>query len=133
MTPPKFDLVVEDCNTALSFDKKYLKALNRRAMAYEGLEKWEDALRDFTAATILDRFQNQGTANSVERVLKVLSAQKAKEIVEVWVCPLRLPPAKICSLRTVHRDCPHIPSFLRTSRLSDHASFVRCSVITLTK
>ncbi len=39
--------------------------------------------RDFTAATILDRFQNQGTANSVERVLKVLSAQKAKEIVEV--------------------------------------------------
>ena len=83
MTPPKFDLVVEDCNTALSFDKKYLKALNRRAMAYEGLEKWEDALRDFTAATILVRFQNQGTANSVERVLKVLSAQKAKEIVEV--------------------------------------------------
>ena len=45
MTPPKFDLVVEDCNTALSFDKKYLKALNRRAMALEALEKWEEALR----------------------------------------------------------------------------------------
>jgi import receptor subunit TOM70 len=40
---------------------------------------------DYTAATIIDRFQNQGTANSVERVLKSLSAQKAKEIMEVSV------------------------------------------------
>ncbi|KAF8183633.1 ADP/ATP carrier receptor [Pholiota molesta] len=82
MTPPKYQEVVEDCDAALKLDPKYLKALNRRAMALEGLEKWEEALRDYTAATIIDRFQNQGTANSVERVLKSLSAQKAKEIME---------------------------------------------------
>lgn len=41
--------------------------------------------QDFTAATIIDRFQNQSTANSVERVLKSLSAQKAKEIMQVSV------------------------------------------------
>lgn len=45
MTPPKYDLVVEDCDAALKLDTKYLKALNRRAMALEGLEKWEEALR----------------------------------------------------------------------------------------
>jgi hypothetical protein len=38
---------------------------------------------DITAATILDRFQNQNTASAVERVLKSLSATKAKEILDV--------------------------------------------------
>lgn len=45
MTPPKYQEVVEDCDAALKLDSKYLKALNRRAMAFEGLEKWEEALR----------------------------------------------------------------------------------------
>ncbi|KAF4622222.1 hypothetical protein D9613_009198 [Agrocybe pediades] len=82
MSPPSYEKVVEDCDSALKLDPKYVKALNRRAMAYEGLEKWEEALRDFTAATILDKFQNQTTANSVERVLKVLAAQKAAAIMK---------------------------------------------------
>jgi import receptor subunit TOM70 len=38
---------------------------------------------DFTSATILDRFQNQGTAVAVERVLKALATKKAKEIMQV--------------------------------------------------
>jgi len=45
MSPPKFDLVVEDCNAALALDPKYIKALNRRATALEGLQRWEEALR----------------------------------------------------------------------------------------
>ncbi|KAF5319187.1 hypothetical protein D9619_008768 [Psilocybe cf. subviscida] len=82
MTPPNYDLVVEDCNAALNLDAKYLKALNRRAIALEGQNNLFEALRDFTAATILDRFQNQTTANAVERVLKVLSAEKASQIMK---------------------------------------------------
>jgi hypothetical protein len=39
------------------------------------------AAADFTAATILDKFQNQNTAQSVEHVLKKLAAKK--EIVAV--------------------------------------------------
>jgi hypothetical protein len=38
---------------------------------------------DFTAATILDKFQNETAAQSVERVLKKLSSEKATEILAV--------------------------------------------------
>lgn len=45
MSPPLHEKVVEDCDSALKLDPKYVKALNRRAMAYEGLGKWEEALK----------------------------------------------------------------------------------------
>ncbi|KAF8632464.1 hypothetical protein AX15_001866 [Amanita polypyramis BW_CC] len=79
-SPPKYELVLEDCDEALKLDPVYVKALNRRAMALEGLERYYEALRDFTAATILDKFQNQSTAQSVERVLKKLATKQATEI-----------------------------------------------------
>ncbi|KAJ6510652.1 ADP/ATP carrier receptor [Mycena sanguinolenta] len=80
MTPPKHDLVVQDCDEALKLDPNYVKALNRRAMALEGLHRYLEALRDFTAATILDKFTNQNAAQSVERVLKKLTGEKSAEI-----------------------------------------------------
>jgi len=80
MSPPKHELVIEDCDTALNLDHNYVKALNRRAGALEGLKRYEEALRDFTAATILDKFKNEGAGQAVERVLKKLSNEKAAEI-----------------------------------------------------
>ncbi|GLB42705.1 putative tetratricopeptide repeat [Lyophyllum shimeji] len=80
MQPPQLDLVVEDCDAALKLDSNYVKALNRRAIALEGLDRLDEALRDFTAATILDKFANQGTAQAVERVLQKLATKKAQEI-----------------------------------------------------
>ncbi|KAF7290750.1 ADP/ATP carrier receptor [Mycena indigotica] len=80
MTPPLYDKVVEDCDEALKLDPNYVKALNRRAMALEGLQRHVEALRDFTAATILDKFTNQSASQSVERVLKKLTSAKATEI-----------------------------------------------------
>ncbi|KAL1674312.1 hypothetical protein EV122DRAFT_269598 [Schizophyllum commune] len=82
LSPPKYEEVVADCDEALRLDPKYVKALNRRATALEALERYEEALRDFTAATILDKFQNQSAATSVERVLKKLSALQAAEIMK---------------------------------------------------
>lgn len=38
---------------------------------------------DYTAATILESFQNEATAVSVERVLKKLSGEKAATIMAV--------------------------------------------------
>ncbi|RPD58165.1 ADP/ATP carrier receptor [Lentinus tigrinus ALCF2SS1-7] len=80
LNPPQHDKVVEDCDAALALDKKYLKALNRRATALEALERYEEALRDFTAAAILDQFQNMSSAEAVERVLKKLATKKATDI-----------------------------------------------------
>ena len=44
---------------------------------------------DYTAATILDRFQNSSSASAVERVLKVMASEKAKELISV--CAVSLP------------------------------------------
>ena len=38
---------------------------------------------DFTAAAILDKFQNENAAQAVDRVLKKLSSEKAAEIIAV--------------------------------------------------
>ncbi|TFK35789.1 mitochondrial outer membrane translocase receptor TOM70 [Crucibulum laeve] len=78
--PPQNEKVIADCNQALTLDHNYIKALNRRATACENLLKYEDALRDYTAATILDKFQNSSTSNSVERILKLIAETKAREI-----------------------------------------------------
>jgi mitochondrial import receptor subunit TOM70 len=101
MSPPKHELVIEDCNSALNLDRHYVKALNRRAGALEALKRYEEALRgtseyqycwraclttrlvDFTAGTILDKFQNETAAQAVERVLKKLAGEKAEEILAV--------------------------------------------------
>ncbi|EIW52732.1 ADP/ATP carrier receptor, partial [Trametes versicolor FP-101664 SS1] len=80
LNPPQHEKVIEDCDQALALDKNYLKALNRRATALEALGRFEEALRDFTAAAILDKFQNMSAAESVERVLKKLATDKAAEI-----------------------------------------------------
>ncbi|THV05355.1 mitochondrial outer membrane translocase receptor TOM70 [Dendrothele bispora CBS 962.96] len=80
VSPPNYELVVQDCDDALKLDSKYVKALNRRASALENLERYAEALRDYTAVTILERFANQQSAQSVERVVKTWSTKKAQEI-----------------------------------------------------
>ena len=45
MQPPQYQQVVADCDSALDLDKRYIKALNRRATALEALERFEEASR----------------------------------------------------------------------------------------
>ena len=45
MSPPKLDLVVEDCNEALKLNPDYVKALNQCAAALEQHGQHEKALR----------------------------------------------------------------------------------------
>ncbi|KAI9806747.1 MAG: TOM (translocase of outer membrane) complex component [Sarcosagium campestre] len=75
-----WDKVIEDTTAALSLDSEYVKALNRRANAYEQLEKFAEALLDYTASCIIDGFRNDHSAQSVERLLKKVAQKKGKEI-----------------------------------------------------
>lgn len=38
------DKAIEDCTAALKLDSSYAKAMNRRAAAYEKLERYSDAM-----------------------------------------------------------------------------------------
>lgn len=78
----EFDKVIEDTTAAINLDSEYVKALNRRANAYEHTEKYSEALLDFTASCIIDGFRNEQSAQSVERLLKKVAESKAKVILE---------------------------------------------------
>ncbi|KAF9295048.1 mitochondrial precursor protein import receptor tom70 [Linnemannia elongata] len=78
----KFDNVIEDTTFALKMNPTYVKALGRRAHAYENTGKHQEAMHDFTALCILDGFKNESFAQSMERNLKKVADVKAKEILK---------------------------------------------------
>jgi mitochondrial import receptor subunit TOM70 len=77
-----WDKVIEDTTAAISLEPTYVKALNRRANAYEQVQRNSEALLDYTASCIIDQFANQGNAQSVERLLKKVAEAKGKAILE---------------------------------------------------
>ncbi|KAG8994003.1 TOM (translocase of outer membrane) complex component, partial [Tulasnella sp. 427] len=79
LQPPKYENVVQDCDEALKLDPIYIKALNRRAGALEALGRNEEALRDYTATTILEKFQNETTTQNLEKALKAIAIAKTEE------------------------------------------------------
>lgn len=74
--------MVEDTTAAINLDNEYVKALNRRANAYDHLERYSEALLDYTASCIIDGFKNDQSAQSVERLLKKVAEAKGKAILE---------------------------------------------------
>ncbi|KAK0727074.1 hypothetical protein B0T26DRAFT_640056 [Lasiosphaeria miniovina] len=90
-----WEKVVEDTTAAIGLDPEYIKALNRRANAYDHLGKYSEALLDFTASCIIDGFRNEQSAQAVERLLKKFADSRAKEILASK--PPRLPSATFVS------------------------------------
>ncbi|KAG5961550.1 TOM (translocase of outer membrane) complex component [Claviceps humidiphila] len=76
----EWDKVVDDTTAAINMDPEYIKAINRRATAYEHQKKYSEALLDFTASCIIDNFKSESTAHAVERLLKVFAEHRAKEM-----------------------------------------------------
>ena len=76
----EWDKVIEDTTAAINLDNEYVKALNRRANAYEQVERNSEALLDYTASCIIDGFRNESSAQSVERLLKKVAESKGKAI-----------------------------------------------------
>lgn len=58
--------VISDCNEALEIDANHVKGLLRRAIAYEGLEKWQSALDDYQTVNRL----SPGMSNVSQGVLR---------------------------------------------------------------
>ncbi|XP_041067837.1 mitochondrial import receptor subunit TOM70 [Carcharodon carcharias] len=75
----KWNEVAQDCSKAVELNPKYVKALYRRAKAYEKLDNKKECLEDVTAVCILEGFQNQQSMLLADRVLKLLGKEKAKE------------------------------------------------------
>lgn len=78
----EWEKVIEDTTAAINLDSEYVKALNRRANAYEHQEMFSEALLDFTASCIIDGFRNESSAQAVERLLKKVAEAKGKVILE---------------------------------------------------
>ncbi|ANB12785.1 protein channel TOM70 [Sugiyamaella lignohabitans] len=74
-----FEKVIEDTTKALELKPDYIKCLSRRAIAEEKLEKYPDAILDFTSACILGDFQDKNLNNAVDRVLRLNSEKIANE------------------------------------------------------
>lgn len=87
----EWNQVIEDTTAAINMDPDYVKAINRRATAYEHQKKYSEALLDFTASCIIDNFKSESTAQAVERLLKVYAEHQAKEIVATRVPKLPSP------------------------------------------
>ena len=103
----QWEKVVEDTSAALAMDSTYVKALNRRAMAYEHLSKFSEALLDFTASCILDGFSNETSRNALERLLKKVAEKKAKAILETKGKKLPSPTFVSNYLQSFrHKDLP---------------------------
>ncbi|KAG5287242.1 s import receptor [Histoplasma ohiense] len=78
----EWDKVVEDTSAALAMDDEYIKAMNRRANAYEKLGQFHEALLDYTASCIIDGFAKESSKQAVERLLKKVAEQKGRAILE---------------------------------------------------
>jgi import receptor subunit TOM70 len=75
----KWENVKKDCSSALELNPKYLKALHRRAKAFEHTNELELCLEDVTATCILEGFQNNATLILADRILKDLGKKNAKD------------------------------------------------------
>lgn len=75
----KWESVQSDCSKAIELNEKYIKALHRRARAYENLKQLELCLEDVTAVAILEGFQNSQSLVFADRILKDLGLKHAKE------------------------------------------------------
>ena len=77
-----WDKVIEDTTAALALDQEYVKALNRRANAYEQTDNDEQALLDYTASCIMDYFKNEKSNQSIERLLRKVAEKKGRAMLE---------------------------------------------------
>lgn len=81
----KWSSVRDDCSKALELNSKYVKALHRRARAYEHLNDFSSSLEDVTATCILESFQNNSTLAFADRILKQMGESHGHHLSGVFL------------------------------------------------
>lgn len=115
----EWEKVVEDTTAAVTLDPLYVKALNRRANAYEHLKMYSESLLDFTASCIIDEFRNENSAASVEKLLKLVAEQKAEEALKTKN-PNKLPsPTFVSNYIQSFREKPRVAGLEDSIELPD--------------
>ncbi|XP_061520205.1 sperm-associated antigen 1A isoform X1 [Phycodurus eques] len=92
---------IEDCTKALQLQPYHLKALLRRAMAYESLERYRRAYADYKTVLQMDTGV-QAAHDSVHRITRMLIEQDGPE----WREKLPEIPAVPLSVQREHREKP---------------------------
>ena len=114
-----WEKVVEDTTAALNMDDEYVKAMNRRANAYEKLGKLSEGLLDYTASCILDGFSNDTSKQSVERLLQRVAREKGKAILDAK--GKKLPSATFVSNYLQSFRPRPLPEALETEDISEES------------
>jgi len=78
----KHDDVIMDCTAALKLNNTYVKALLRRAHAYESLDKLRFALDDYTQLAKLEP-RNQKVTSAVRRLDPIVEQRREQEKAEM--------------------------------------------------
>ncbi|KAJ3206110.1 TOM (translocase of outer membrane) complex component, partial [Clydaea vesicula] len=99
--------VISDCTEALNRDPMYIKALLRRATAYEHKNEFKESLNDYSALCVLEEFKNTTSMASADRVLKNLGTKIAAELIKDKV--ERLPSDTFISASSELADFLTIP------------------------
>ncbi|KAI8916161.1 hypothetical protein EDD86DRAFT_273010 [Gorgonomyces haynaldii] len=107
----QYEKVVEDCTSALKIDPKYIKALNRRAQAFENLGQFKDALNDYTVICVLENFRNEASMAAPDRILKQLASVRTQEILKTKT-PKMPSETFISAYMDSFRALPHISTLL---------------------
>lgn len=74
-----YENVIKDTNSALKLRPDYIKCYTRRAVGYEHLKNFREAVMDYTAACILQNFEDDNVGNSVDRTLKAVAEQRVEK------------------------------------------------------
>lgn len=94
-----------------------MKALKRRAAAYEHLGREEEAIRDYTATTIIEEFKDDTLSVNIERLLRSLADKKAKKLLEVGFVTSSRSPNDVVQTREPKLPSPtFISSYLSAFR-----------------
>ncbi|KAF4755201.1 hypothetical protein FOZ63_027715 [Perkinsus olseni] len=111
-------MVVEDCNSALHFDRDNTKAMYRRALAHNELDDLDRSLEDITRVLAIFSSRNESHAEAVALKEAVMAKRRALEkkwgmtgpisVSRLWNKPTGRPPADESITR---------PSSIQTSKL----------------